>query len=77
MGDTYWEPSNISKRSPVDLLDLRIGLEIEDDWSITAWAKNATDEEYNAEFSPGPAPGANFVFKATPRRWGVELRKQF
>ena len=77
IGDTYWEPSNVSKRSPVDLVDARIGVEVERDWSVTLWTKNAFDEEYNAEFSPGPAPGANFLFKAPPNRWGVDFTKRF
>jgi iron complex outermembrane receptor protein len=77
IGDTYWDPGNISKRSEIDLLDVRLGLEVQDNWSITAWSKNATDEEYNAEFSPGPAPGANFLFKAPERRWGVDFVKRF
>ncbi|HEX9852708.1 MAG TPA: hypothetical protein VGA68_06820, partial [Woeseiaceae bacterium] len=61
----------------VDLLDVRLGLEVADNWSITLWSKNALDEEYNAEFSPGPAPGANFLFKAPPRRYGLSFIKQF
>jgi iron complex outermembrane receptor protein len=77
IGDTWWDPGNISVRSPVDLLDVRLGLEVADNWSITLWSKNALDEEYNAEFSPGPAPGANFLFKAPPRRYGLSFIKQF
>jgi iron complex outermembrane recepter protein len=47
------------------------------------WAKNLTDNKYNAEWSPGPMffpnPGYtnNFVFKAMPRRWGVDLNYRF
>jgi iron complex outermembrane receptor protein len=77
MGDTWWDPGNISKRSPVDLVDMRIGLESPDNWSLTLWAKNLFDEEYNAEFSPGPAPGANFLWPAQPRRWGATFVKKF
>jgi len=77
IGDTWWDPGNISVRSPVDLVDLRIGLEVEENWSLMLWAKNALDEEYNAEFSPGPAPGAHFLFKAPPRRYGVSFIKRF
>jgi iron complex outermembrane receptor protein len=77
VGDTWWEPSNISKRSPIDLLDLRLGVGVRDDWHVTLWMKNALDEEYNAEFSPGPAPGLNFLWPALPQRWGVELSKRF
>jgi iron complex outermembrane recepter protein len=77
VGDTWWEPGNVSKRSPIDLLDARVGLAMPDDWALTVWVKNLLDEDYNAEFSPGPAPGLNFLWKALPRRWGVELSKRF
>ncbi|MGH8193231.1 MAG: TonB-dependent receptor [Woeseiaceae bacterium] len=77
IGDTWWDPGNISVRSPVDLVDVRIGLDVAEDWSLMLWAKNAFDEEYNAEFSPGPAPGAHFLFKAPPRRYGLSFVKRF
>ena len=53
------------------LLDLRVGLEAEN-WSVTAWAKNLTDKKYNAEFSPG-----GFLFRALPRRYGVDFNYRF
>ena len=77
IGDTWWDPGNISKRSPVDLVDLRLGIEVMDNWSLMLWAKNLTDERYNAEFSPGPAPGLNFLWPAPPRRWGATFIKHF
>jgi iron complex outermembrane receptor protein len=77
IGDTYWDPNNLSVRSPVDLMDLRAGIESPDNWSLTFWSRNLLDEEYNAEFSPGPAPGAHFLFKAAPMRWGVDFTKRF
>ena len=77
MGDTWWDPGNISKRSPVNLFDLRVGVEAGDDWSLVLWAKNLFDEDYNAEFSPGPAPGLNFLWPAPPRRWGATFIKRF
>lgn len=77
LGDTWWDPGNISKRSPVNLADVRVGIEVEDNWSLVLWAKNAFDEEYNSEFSPGPAPGLNFLWKAPPRRWGLNFVKNF
>jgi iron complex outermembrane receptor protein len=76
-GDTYWEPNNISVRSPVDLVDLRAGIESPDNWSLTFWSRNLLDEDYNAEFSPGPAPGSHFLFKGAPMRWGVDFTKRF
>jgi iron complex outermembrane receptor protein len=71
IGDTYWEPFNITKRDPVDLVDVRFGIE-SGNWSFVAWSKNAFDEEYNAEFSPG-----GFLWKGMPRRYGLDLTRRF
>lgn len=81
-GPTWFYPDNFTERDTVKLLNLRVGLE-NGPWAVTAWAKNLTDEQYNAEWSPGPQffpnPGYtnNFVFKALPRRWGVDLSYRF
>lgn len=77
IGKTYWDPGNISTRRPVNLLDVRAGFQSPDNWSLMFWSKNALDEKYNSEFSPGPAPGQNFLFKAPPMRWGVDFVKKF
>ncbi len=77
LGDTWWDPGNISVRSPINLVDLRIGFDVPDNWSLMLWAKNLTDEEYNTEFSPGPAPGLNFLWPARPQRWGLSFIKNF
>jgi len=81
IGDTYfWESDPdvvndgappVFSRNPVYLLDARIGVEGRD-WSLIFWGKNLNNNIYNAEYSPG-----GFVFKALPRRWGVDLTKKF
>jgi len=71
-GDTWWEPGNITVRSPYDLVDARVGIEMPDDWSLMLWAKNALDEEYNTEYSPG-----GFLWPGMPRQWGLEFSKRF
>jgi iron complex outermembrane receptor protein len=82
IGDTWWYPDNFTKRDPVELLNLRAGVD-SDHWSIVAWSRNLLDEEYNAEWSPGPQffpnPGNtnNFVFKAPPMVWGVDFTYRF
>ena len=82
IGDTWWYPDNFTKRSPVNLLSLRTGVETER-WSLVAWSKNLLDEDYNAEWSPGPqffpSPGYtnNFVFKAPPLTWGLDYTYRF
>ena len=71
VGETWWEPYNVTSRDPIDLLDARIGLG-SDKWTVTAWSKNLTDEDYNQEFSPG-----GFLFKALPRQYGLEFTYKF
>ena len=61
----------VISRNPVDLVDARVGVETSD-WTLVVWAKNLNNAIYNAEYSPG-----GFVFKALPRRWGVDLTKRF
>jgi iron complex outermembrane receptor protein len=82
IGPTWWYPDNFTERDNVNLLNLRAGISSET-WSLVAWSKNLTDEDYNAEWSPGPQffpnPGYtnNFVFKAQPRVWGVDVTYRF
>lgn len=79
IGRTYfWEADTVPagtptliSRNPVDLLDLRVGVEGKD-WSLVFWSKNLNNAIYNSEYSPG-----GFVFKAQPRRWGIDLTKRF
>jgi iron complex outermembrane receptor protein len=70
-GRTWWEPYNATSRDPVSLLDARAGLRGAS-WSVTAWGRNLTDKKYNAEFSPG-----GFLFRALPRRYGLEFDYRF
>jgi iron complex outermembrane receptor protein len=82
IGPTWFYPDNFTERDPVTLLNMRFGVDGRA-WSAALWAKNLTDKRYNAEWSPGPMffpnPGYtnNFVFKAMPRRWGVDLNYRF
>lgn len=71
IGRTWWEPFNTTVRDPVNLVDARLGIKV-DNIAITAFAQNLFDEIYNAEFSPG-----GFVFRARPRRFGVQARYDF
>ena len=71
-GRTWWEPFNTTSRDPVDIVDARAGFTLANGVSVTAFAQNLFDEIYNAEFSPG-----GFVFRARPRRYGVEVGYKF
>jgi iron complex outermembrane recepter protein len=76
IGRTWWEPYNITSRDPVSLVDMRLGLQSKQ-WTVTAWSKNLFDKIYNAEFSPGNVGGAGFLWRALPRRYGVDLDYRF
>ena len=71
IGRTWWDPYNVTSRDPVNLIDLRAGIEGER-WTVTAWSKNLTNKLYNAEFSPG-----GFLWRAPPRRYGVDFTFKF
>ncbi len=71
VGETWWDPYNVTSRDPIDLLDGRISLG-SDKWRVAAWGKNLGDEEYNQEFSPG-----GFLFKGLPRQYGLEFTYKF
>jgi len=76
IGRTWWEPYNITSRDPVSLVDLRLGLQAQK-WTLTAWSKNLGNKIYNAEFSPGNVGGAGFLWRAPPRRYGVDFDYRF
>jgi iron complex outermembrane receptor protein len=70
-GRTWFDVENSTSRDPIDLVDTRLGVAGRN-WSLTGFAQNLFDIKYNAEFSPG-----GFVFKARPRRYGVEASFNF
>jgi iron complex outermembrane receptor protein len=71
IGTTWWDPYNVTSRDPVDLVNLRAGVE-GSNWGVTAWSRNLTNKIYNAEFSPG-----GFLWRASPRKFGVEVSFKF
>jgi iron complex outermembrane recepter protein len=71
IGRTWWDPYDVTSRNPVNLIDLRAGVE-GDRWTATAWSKNLTNKIYNAEFSTG-----GFLWRAPPRRYGVDFTYKF
>ncbi len=75
IGDTSFfdnEQAGTNDRDAVNLLDLRLGLRSPENWAVTLWSKNLTDEDYHTEYSTG-----GFVFPAQPLRWGVDFSKDF
>ncbi len=64
------------QRDAYDLLNLRIGLNAEN-WSITVWGANITDEEYLEEIIPAPEFGGYFAHPARGDTYGVDLAYRF
>ena len=58
------------------LTNLRLGVRSEN-WSITAFARNLTDEEFIAEVILAPEFGGAFISPGTQRRAGVEFSYSF
>lgn len=73
VGEQYWDPENSTDRSPLDLVDLRLGFESEESgWSLIGTWENVFDEVYNDEFVLG-----GFAQPAPPVTWRLDLRKNF
>lgn len=71
IGKTWFDIQNSTVRDPLDLVDVRLGIEGEG-WNLSAYSDNLFNKKYNAEFSPG-----GFVFKGRPRRYGLEAGMKF
>lgn len=65
-----------STRDAYGTLDLRLGLEAEN-WTITAWGRNVTDEEYLQEVIPAPEFGGTFNHPSALRSYGIDASYRF
>ncbi|MEQ9465096.1 MAG: TonB-dependent receptor [Haliea sp.] len=65
-----------SSRDAYDTVSLRVGLEGEN-WTVTAWGRNLTDEEYLQELIPAPEFGGTFNHPSTLRTYGVDVSYSF
>ena len=63
-------------RNEYTTVNLRVGVK-SDNLTVTAFAKNLTDERYLAEVIPAPEFGGVFAHPADQRRMGVEVVYQF
>ena len=71
-------PANFSrsKRDAYDTMNLRVSLEGEN-WEVTAWGRNITDEEYLEEVIPAPEFGGSFAHDSLGRTYGLDLTYRF
>ncbi|WP_339720728.1 TonB-dependent receptor [uncultured Paraglaciecola sp.] len=72
-GKQFWDPTNLTERDTVNLVNFGLGLEdVEGTWALTASVNNLFDEEYNAEYVTG-----GFAFSAPPAIWRLDFRYNF
>ncbi len=67
---------SLTRRDSFEKIDLRIGLANEN-WSLTAFASNLSDEEYLEEVITAPEFGGSFIHPGALRRIGVEVGYRF
>jgi iron complex outermembrane receptor protein len=67
---------SVARRDSFGLIDMRVGFGNEN-WTVTAFATNITDERYLEEVIPAPEFGGNFNHPGTERRLGLELSYRY
>ena len=65
-----------AKRDAYNTVNLRVGLRGEQ-WSVVAWGRNLTEEDYLEEVIPAPEFGGSFIHPAARRAYGVEFQYDF
>jgi len=64
------------KREAYEVYNARIGLNAER-WSVTAWSRNITDEDYLQEVIPAPEFGGSFIHDSHGRSYGLDVTFKF
>ncbi len=67
---------SVSRRDEYTTVDLRVGIR-GDNWSLTAFGANLTDEKHLEEVIPAPEFGGSFDHPGSQRRYGVEVSFDF
>ncbi len=65
-----------SRRFSFENVDVRAGIRSEN-WSVIAFARNVTDEDYLEEVIPAIEFGGAFDHPGAERRYGLELSYRF
>jgi len=65
-----------SRRDDYGTLNLRAGIDSEN-WSLTVWGRNITDEEYLEEIIPAPEFGGTFNHQGMADAYGAEFTYRF
>lgn len=79
-GEIFWHEDNNDKSDPYSLLDGRVGLSINDKYSITLWGNNLFDTDYYQEYFAGEVSGSaagDIGWIGKPRTFGIDLSISF
>ncbi len=77
-GDRFWQVDNLDIQEPLNLLNLRVGIENET-YGVYLWGRNLTGERYFTDFNPREFSGLDIDigFRGQPSSYGVEARVSF
>ncbi|WP_308910280.1 TonB-dependent receptor [Pseudokordiimonas caeni] len=77
-GKKYWQIDNLAVQEPVDLVDIRVGVETEG-WGLYFTARNLLGEKYYTDYNPRAYSGldTDIGFRAQPSTWAVEGKVRF
>ena len=76
-GDRVWDISNVFVQEPVDILNVRLGID-RGPYNVSFFGRNLTDEEFFADLFPPNGLFLNPVgFRNRPREYGVEFSARF
>jgi len=68
---------SVTQRDTFSVLDMRVGVEVNDQFTIIAFAENLTNESYLNEVIPAIEFGGSFISPGGLRRFGVEMAYDF
>ncbi|MCY4154492.1 MAG: TonB-dependent receptor [Gammaproteobacteria bacterium] len=77
-GDRNWQVDGVAVQEPIDLVNLRLGLEY-GQFGVYFWAKNLTDERYYTDYNSIEFTGldVDIGYLAPPLSYGVETSYRF
>ncbi len=75
-GDLGIAEYSVSRRDAFATVELRVGVQA-DNWTLTGFVTNLTNEKYVEEVIPAPEFGGSFDHPGSQRRYGVELEYRF
>jgi iron complex outermembrane receptor protein len=64
------------KRDSYTSMNARLGIG-NDTWTVTAWGRNVTDEDYLQEIIPAPEFGGSFIHNSPGSSYGVDVKYSF